>query len=225
MNIKSLVRPFYYALRHSQYRPCPFFRFIWLNFFSKHVKTDWKNNGFIYPTPYSLIELRKGSVIEMHGPVIIGRKKLRRSHVETRLLLENNARLVVHKYFGLGYGSDVEVFKNALLDIVFCNTNFKCTIICGKKIEVRGHLYVGREVSIRDTNAHWMDIDGYKMMRSVIIEDHVWLCSGVTVSPGVKIRGGVVVGACSYVIQNVPAHTLVSGHPAKVAMTDVKWKM
>ncbi len=223
--IKQNLQPWVKAWRFSQHKPCVLLRFFWLNFFNTHVKTDWKNCGLIYPTPYSVIELCKNSVIELHGPLIVGNKRVRKSHEETRLLIDVDGRLVVHECFRIGYGSDVEVFKKALLDVGYCGTNYKCTIICGKKIEMRGRVSLGREVNIRDTNAHTIALEGYKVLRPVVIENHTWLCSGATICPGVKIKEGAIVGACSYVIQNVPAHSLVSGHPAKVVMKNIAWKL
>lgn len=220
----SLI-PLRQCLRYSQCNPLVIAKFIRLNFFCRHVKSSWKEDGLIYPTPYSVIELQKGSVMELHGPLIVGSKKLKKSRVETRLLLERNARLTVETHFHIGYGGDVEVFRNAEMLVGHCGSNYGCTIICGKKIELRGRVSLGREVSIRDTNAHLIAIDGYKILRPVVIENHTWICSGATICPGVKIKEGSVVGANSYVIQNVPAHCLVSGSPARVAMKDIAWKL
>lgn len=199
-------------------------KFVYLNLINKHVKTDWLNEGIIYPTPYTVIELNKGSFLELHGPLVVGDKKIRKSKVETRLLLENNARMTVNEDSHFGYGSDIEVFANAHLSMDHCGTNYNCTIICGKQIEMHGRVSIGRDVSIRDTNAHLIAMDGYKIIRPVTIENHVWLCSGASVCPGVKIKAGAVVGSNSYVIQNVPAHSLVSGNPAKVVQRDIAWK-
>lgn len=223
--IKSIIKPFILALRYSQYNPWVFSRFLYFNFFCRHVKTDWTNNGFIYITPYSVIEFHTGSKLELHGPFMLGVKRFRKSKEETRLLLEKNAHMLVAERFCLGYGSNIEVFANAYLGIDNCGTNYNTTIICGKKIELKGRVSLGRDVSIRDTNAHIIAIEGYKVLRPVIIENHTWICSGAVICPGVKIKEGAVVGACSYVIQNVPAHTLVSGHPAKVVMKDIAWKL
>lgn len=223
--VKSIIKPFILALRYSQYNPWVFSRFLYFNFFCRHVKTDWTNNGFIYITPYSVIEFHIGSKLELHGPFMLGVKRFRKSKEETRLLLEKNAHMLVAERFCLGYGSNIEVFANAYLGIDNCGTNYNTTIICGKKIELKGRVSLGRDVSIRDTNAHIIAIEGYKVLRPVIIENHTWLCSGAVICPGVKIKEGAVVGACSYVIQNVPAHTLVSGHPAKVVMKDIAWKL
>ena len=223
--VKSIIKPFILALRYSQYNPWVFSRFLYFNFFCRHVKTDWTNNGFIYITPYSVIEFHTGSKLELHGPFMLGVKRFRKSKEETRLLLEKNAHMLVAERFCLGYGSNIEVFANAYLGIDNCGTNYNTTIICGKRIELKGRVSLGRDVSIRDTNAHIIAIEGYKVLRPVFIENHTWLCSGTVICPGVKIKEGAVVGACSYVIQNVPAHTLVSGHPAKVVMKDIAWKL
>jgi acetyltransferase-like isoleucine patch superfamily enzyme/coenzyme F420-reducing hydrogenase beta subunit len=223
--VKLIIRPFVLALRYSQYNPWFFSRFLYFNFLCKHVKTDWANNGFIYITPYSIIEFHTGSKLELHGPFMLGVKRFRKSKEETRLLLEKNAHMLVAERFCLGYGSNIEVFANAYLGIDNCGTNCNTTIICGKRIELKGRVSLGRDVSIRDTNAHIIAIEGYKVLRPVIIENHTWLCSGAVICPGVKIKEGAVVGACSYVIQNVPAHTLASGHPAKVVMKDIAWKL
>lgn len=223
--IKSILKSIKKGWRFSYGNLRVFGKFLMLNLFNKHIKNNWKNDSLIYPTPYSIIELQKGSILELHGPLIVGEKKVQGSREETRLLLEDNARMVVEERFNMMYGSDVEVFRNAELHIGNCGTNYHCTIICGKKIELRGRVSLGRDVSIRDTNAHIIAMDGYKVLRPVIIENHTWICSGVTICPGVKVKEGAVVGACSYVIQNVPAHSLVSGHPAKVVASNIAWKL
>lgn len=223
--LKQFVRPLFDAWRYSQKHPLVLLRFFYLNFFSGKVKHEWMNNGLLYPTPYSVIELQKGACLELHGPLIVGLKKMKKSHLETRLLVEENGKVIVNEYFRFLYGSDVEIFRNAVLTVDHCGTNLNFNLICGHKIDLKGRVAVGRDVNIRDTNAHLIAIEGYKVTRPVIIENHTWLCSGSTICPGVKVKEGAIVGACSYVIQNVPAHSLVSGHPAKVVIEDIAWKI
>lgn len=50
----------------------------------------------------------------------------------------------------------------------------------------------------------------------IIIEDDVWLGSGAVITDGVCIGKGAVVAAGAVVTQDVPAHTVVAGVPAKV---------
>ena len=84
---------------------------------------------------------------------------------------------------------------------------------------------LGRHITIRDNNgSHYMNRQGYKNTRPVIIGDKVWLTEQCTVMPGVKIGDGAIIGALSLVIRNVPAHCLASGHPAEVVDEDILWK-
>lgn len=53
----------------------------------------------------------------------------------------------------------------------------------------------------------------------IVIEDDVWLGSGVIVTDGVHIGKGAVVAAGAVVTEDVPAHTVVAGVPAKVMRT------
>ena len=49
----------------------------------------------------------------------------------------------------------------------------------------------------------------------ITIEDDVWLGSGAIVTDGVRIGAGAVVAAGAVVTQDVPAHTVVGGVPAR----------
>ena len=68
-------------------------------------------------------------------------------------------------------------------------------------------------------------MDGYKILRPVLIENHVWLCSNVHICPGVKVRAGSVIAANTVVLQNVPAHCLYGGSPAKIIQENIAWKL
>lgn len=180
----------------------------------------------IIPTPYCCIEIHKNVHISKQGIFIVGRKRLKRSRLETRVLVESGASLEIKGNTTLGYGSDVEVFSGGTL--IFKGniaSNINTTIICSNKIEIGKDVMIGRNVTIRDNNGkHYISRCGYKDSRPVIIGDKVWLCEGCTIMPGVKIGDGAIIGAHSFVTQNVPAHALVSGNPAQVIDEDVLWK-
>jgi acetyltransferase-like isoleucine patch superfamily enzyme len=57
----------------------------------------------------------------------------------------------------------------------------------------------------------------------VEIGNNVWVGTGATVLPGVRVEDGAVVGAGSVVTHQVPARTVVAGNPAKVIGKDVDW--
>ena len=199
-------------------------RFIKLNFLTKRVRSNWRTNALIYPSKYSLVEIQKGATLALSAPLIVGAVKQKGCKVETRLLLERNSTMTVSGNFVLGYGSDVEVFPNATLEVETGGANCFLTLICAEKITLKGTVMIGRNVSIRDTNAHVIALEGYKVTAPVLIEDHSWLCSGCNINPGVHVGIGSIVGGMANVSCRVPAHSLVLGNPAKVVMKDIMWK-
>ena len=184
------------------------------------------SGNYILPAPHCVIDIKKGAKIFKNGVLILGQKKFRKSKLETRLLVGNGATLRFDGTTKIGYGSDIEVFPNAELSFGGGgSTNIGATIICGERIEIGKNAMLGRHITIRDNNgSHFMNRQGYKNTRPVIIGDKVWLTEQCTVMPGVKIGDGAIVGALSLVIKNVPAYTLVSGHPAEVIDEDILWK-
>jgi maltose O-acetyltransferase len=62
----------------------------------------------------------------------------------------------------------------------------------------------------------------------VVIEDHVWIASRVTILPGITIRRGAVIAAGSVVTKDVPESAIMAGIPAKQIGTrdkDLKYKL
>lgn len=208
-------------LRYTCFRPKPLFQFFKYNTFKEIIRGD-----VIIPTPYTVIELHKGGKILKKGITIIGYKKFSKSKLETRILVDEKATLELGGNVNIGYGSDIEVFPKATLIIGDgSKTNIGATIICGERIEIGKDTMLGRHITIRDNNgSHYMNRQGYKNTRPVIIGDKVWLTEQCTVMPGVKIGDGAIIGALSLVIRNVPAHCLASGHPAEVIDEDILWK-
>lgn len=51
---------------------------------------------------------------------------------------------------------------------------------------------------------------------SIIIEDDVWLGHGVTVTAGVRIGKGSIIGAGAVVNKDIPAYSIAAGVPVKV---------
>jgi len=53
----------------------------------------------------------------------------------------------------------------------------------------------------------------------IVIEDDVWIGAGAIITDGVRVGRGAVVAAGAVVIDDVPAHTVVGGVPARVIKT------
>lgn len=219
--IKSSLKYLRIIIKRTRLHPKALWQFITLNSFKDII------SGHIFiPTPHCTIEIEKGAKIIKKGIIVLGSKKLKRSKLETRFLVNKTGTVIFNGNVTIGYGADIEVFPGATLIMGNeCGTNIGATIICGDRIEIGNDTKLGRHITIRDNNgSHYMNRQGYKNTRPVIIGDKVWLTEQCTVMPGVKIGDGAIIGALSLVIRNVPAHCLASGHPAEVIDEDILWK-
>jgi putative colanic acid biosynthesis acetyltransferase WcaF len=52
--------------------------------------------------------------------------------------------------------------------------------------------------------------------KAIRVEPEAWVAAHVFVGPGVTVGRGAVVGACSVVLEDVPAGMICAGHPLKV---------
>lgn len=178
------------------------------------------------------ISVAKSANINVDGLLTIGRKdKFRRSKLETRFFIGENAKFNILGEFKVDADCEIVVFNGAELTIhgsklSISDANAGLRIICGEKIEIQSDVGIGRNVVIRDTNGeHYMNTAGYRTTRPIVVGEKAWLCEACTIMPGVKIGRGGIVGAHSMVTKSVPAHTLVSGIPATVVQEDVLWKL
>ncbi len=220
--LKAVLKLVYKVIRLSHCNPKAIFQFLKYN--SGH---DIINGNVIVPTPHCVLDISSSAKIHKQGVTIIGNKtKYKKSKIETRLFVGDNATLILGEGTVIGYGSDVEVFDNATL--IFggeCGNNIGLTLICGERVEIGKNTIMGRNVTIRDSNGgHYINRPGYRTTRPVIIGEKVWLCEQCTIMPGVKIGDGGIVGACSFVTSHVPAYTLVSGNPAQIVDEEILWK-
>lgn len=219
--LKRVLRYLKTILRNTQMRPKPLYQF-----FRYNSLDDIMKGNVLLPTPYCTIEIERGAKIIKKGILILGFKKFKKSKLETRLLVNKGGTLKIEGNTTIGYGSDIEVFPNATLSFGGGGaTNIGATIICGERIEIGKNTMLGRHITIRDNNgSHFMNRQGYKNTRSVIIGDKVWLTEQCTVMPGVKIGDGAIIGALSLVLRNIPPYCLATGHPAEVVDEDILWK-
>lgn len=197
------------------------------NVFSKNVKADILKGQYMIINKNVVIELHPTSTIELNGIFILGWKKFSNSTLETRLLIEDKGLLIIGRNgWSVGYGSDIEIFKGATIDVKGGGaTNINATIICSEKIELGERVMLGRDVTIRDNNgSHYIARRGYKNTHPIIIGQHAWLCEGCCVIGGAKIGDGAIIGAKSLVASIIPSFSMASGVPAQVIDEDIYWK-
>ncbi len=195
--------------------------FLSLNQFSNKVERKQRLSVVNYPN--TVVELDKGSNLNLAAKLTIGFPQVKGSRKETRLLLEENARMTVENDFLMFAGSYIRVIKGSHLVLHggFINENVQIT--CGDKIEIGNKCAIGRDVVIRSYDGHTIEQEGYKISEPIVIEDHVWIGQGAQILKGVHIGKGAIVAAGAVVTKDVPAHSVVGGVPAKVIKENVKW--
>jgi maltose O-acetyltransferase len=130
-----------------------------------------------------------------------------------RRLLRMNPTLEVH---GRGYLEDIHritfgsyCFLNHGYHLIGRGgIHFGSNVICGEGLRILtfNHNYEGSELP------YGKEI----VLKSVKIQDNVWIGSWVTILPGVTIGEGAIVAAGSIVTKNVDPCAIVGGNPAKL---------
>lgn len=90
----------------------------------------------------------------------------------------------------------------------------------GGRIHMGAHVIVGPGTVIRAANHNFDRTDVPIMFQGsaygeIHIEDDVWIAANCTITPGVRIGRGAVVGAGAVVTRDVPPRTVVGGVPAR----------
>lgn len=223
---RNVAKFVYFILKCSRFHVGTIYKNIKYNLFSDKVEASILKGHFLLLYPYSLLELGKSSKIKVGGVFSIGKNYFKKEHKYSKILLRDNAILDVRGDYAFFAGCDIQVFKDALFTIDGGgDANINVEIVCGGRIEFQKHVYLGRNVIIRETNGeHFLSRQGYKHMKPITIGTHAWVCDRATIMPGVHIKPGGIVGANSFVTTDVPAFSIVSGNPARVVDEEVYWK-
>lgn len=225
--IKNVLSSIRSELRFSQLHIKPLWQFVKLNFLHPAVHSNILEKKVIFTTPYCVFEIDKKASIILNGSLTFGNSVFKNTKLETRIRMQPGAKLIIGGDYAFGYGSDIEIFKNATLESKGGpSTNMNTTIICKNKIVIGQEVAIGRDVTLRDNNGgHQISINGYRDSMPIIIGDHCWLTQSVTIMSGVKIGDGTIISAGTLVNCSFPARCVVGGSPAKITHHDVYWKM
>lgn len=152
------------------------------------------------------------------------------SRLETSLYMEENSILnftcKTNNKLLIGYGSYIQIGKNAILEIGNSFINREVKIICNKKIKIGDGCIIAMGTVIRDNDGgnHKILSKDYINSKSVIISNHVWIGENVMILKGVTIGEGAIIAAGSLVTKDIPPHCLAMGAPAKVIREKIEWK-
>lgn len=98
---------------------------------------------------------------------------------------------------------------------VFFNHN--CSITCAESIVIGNHCMFANNLVIvdHDHKIGTNGVTGTLIAKPIVIEERVWCGANVTITKGVRIGTGAVIGANAVVVNDVEAHSIVAGVPAK----------
>lgn len=189
-----------------------------INYFIWYLKNDKK----IVPNVHNKYLVNSKSVMKI-GKLLNLCQGNQAGFKNSCLRMDKDSFLDVKGVFSFFYGADIIIFEGARLilgDNSFINSN--CKIRCHKKIEIGDNCAISHDFTVMDSNAH--SLNGDRSTEPVIIGNHVWIGTRVTVLSGVTIGDDAVVAANSVVVSDVPAGTLVGGVPAKIIKQNIDWK-
>lgn len=97
--------------------------------------------------------------------------------------------------------------------------NFNLTVVDDATVAIGNNVMIAPNVTLA-TAGHPIDPDiritGQQFSLPIVIEDNVWLGTGVIVNPGVTIGRNSVIGAGSVVTKSIPPDVVAAGVPCRV---------
>ena len=188
-------------------------KFIYYNFFSKCIVRD--KGCYFIPKKNSVINLDKTSRIYIKGKNIkFGINKLKGSKAETLLRMSKNAKWYSNNGADIFYNVTIEIKENAELNSDFFSINSRSVIIVAKKITIGEDAMMGRNILIYDSDHHQLRNEENQIInppQEVVIGEHVWLTSNITVLKGVTIGKNSLITAQTLVRKNIENDSIAAG--------------
>lgn len=139
------------------------------------------------------------------------------------LSIAKGAKLLSGNYI-IYSGADVEIYKGATLQLGYDGfINMNCKIRCRSSISIGNECVISENVTIWDSDEHWIDRPGYTNTKPIVIGNHCWIGCNSIILKGVKLGDGCIVAAGSVVTKSFPPKSLIGGNPAKLIQSDVDW--
>jgi acetyltransferase-like isoleucine patch superfamily enzyme len=218
-----------------------------LSLLSKDQIKTLKNLYFCFRSFFGSKRRIRGSKNYIYCPKVIFKKVLFQINGnDNEITIGNYARISNTNFYIEGSGHQVIIGENVILDGVdLAFEDHGCKIVIGDQTVMYHHTHIAAVepysvvqigsdclfssyVDIRTTDSHSIiDLDTKKRInygKNVIIKDHVWLGTDVTVLKGVAIDHDSVVGMKSLVTRDIPCNCVAGGVPAKILKQNITWQ-
>lgn len=196
-------------------------RNLYYNFLCKSVVRERGTYMFIYPGV--ILSVDKKSEIELHGNLYLGIPSIKGGGQISKFLMRPRAKMAVNRVCEILDSFDMQIHTSGKFVVDDFHSNVNLEVSCGNTIELKGEVMAGRHVRLKDYNGHEVSYEGYPFSAPILVENHVWICTGAKLNPGVSIGEGAVIGDNSNVVADVPSASFVQGNPARVVSSNIKW--
>lgn len=166
----------------------------------------------------------RGARMKLGGTLRIGANSYGNNGRSNLIRMDRGGRIHVNGDFMFMYGADVTVFRDGVLELgadSFINSD--CKIRCFKHIAIGDGCKIAHDFTVLDSDAH--QLDNELKTKEVLIGNHVWIGTRVTILKGTVIGDGCMIAAGAVVTGGVfPPNSLIGGVPAKVIKTGIEWR-
>ena len=216
-----LIRHLIAVLRISGFDLKCMWKNLFFNYMCSAVKRD--KGVYLYIYPNVIVSIEKTAMITLHGSLSMGIPSIKGNRRISKFLMKASSKFVVNDGCAFLDEFDVQIHQKGFFSVDNFHSNIGLEISCGQNIVLHGCVMAGRRVRIKDYNGHVVSYKGYPKSAPITIENHVWLCSGASVCPGVTISEGSVIGDNANVVSDIPIKSFVQGNPAKIIETNISW--
>jgi acetyltransferase-like isoleucine patch superfamily enzyme len=175
-------------------------------------------------TPWYLVRYWRFFWFKLANPHVITRGFVFLDRGATLYARRGLGRLILGRWLHLGADTAIRCHEGTLRIGDKCTFGRRASINCYLDVELGDAVLVADDVYISDFDHRVDDVtrpikDQGIVKSRVRVGDDVWFGAKATVSPGVRIGRGAVVGANAVVTRDIPDYGVAVGVPARVIRT------
>lgn len=197
-------------------------RKIYGGFLKMIYRNHFEGDGKLVADCNTKLILRFNSKISIGNRLTLNGNSIINNGRSSIIRMDENALFMIENDSSIYYGADIILFKGAKLTIGNSFINSDCRIRCHSAITIGDGCAISHGLVIMDSDAHLLN--GSKNTAPVVIGNHVWIGTQVTILSGVRVGDGAVIAAGSLVTKDVSSGALVGGVPARVINEEVEWE-
>lgn len=144
--------------------------------------------------------------------ILGGGGKCVRYQLVKRIFKKCGKNVNVERRANFGAGTEIEIGDNSGLGV---NCMIPNGTIIGNDVMMGENCFIIRHNHIHTRTDIPMNKQGFETVKTVVIEDDVWIGRNVTIMPGMRIKKGTIIGTCCVLTKEFNEYSIVGGVPGK----------